>query len=252
MIVHWRFQESAHALQMLPGWCGWNRVNLVIDHARNFQFSSPALHISLMDVIRCVPPCRLSHLSSLICFGRKLSMRLCTFLEIVSVTRPSSSSLSLPSTISASLSSSSSPSCSSSEVATSLRLSQIAFNISSNIISGCLVVPPRAFSISHIVQLLHHRCFCILNLQFCHRGFSLHIIHDQYLSLRRVKCAFLLVSPPQASFWIVSCAVLPTLGPILPPKLSCLHSLDDDDEWTALSICRMCQPEEVESSISER
>jgi len=41
--------------------------------------------------------------------------------------------------------------------------------------------------------------------------------------------------------------MLQKLGPILPPNLSSLHSLYDVDKWTALSICRICQPEEEKS-----
>jgi len=82
-------------------------------------------------------------LSIVICFCQQLSMRCCTVLEIVPITHSGSSSwLSLPSSVSSSSLSSSSPFCPSSELARSLRLPPLAFNISWNIVSGILVVVP--------------------------------------------------------------------------------------------------------------
>jgi len=70
----------------------------------------------------------------------------CTILEIVPITQPGlSSSLSLLSCEFSSSSSSSCPSSSSSEQARLLRLTPIAFNVASNVVSGFLVVD-SAFS----------------------------------------------------------------------------------------------------------
>jgi len=82
-------------------------------------------------------------------------MRCCTVLEIVPIPQPgSSSSLSLPSSRLSSSSSSSSPSSPSSELTRSLGLSPIAFNISSNVVSGLVVVNP-VFS-----AFLNSSCAC--------------------------------------------------------------------------------------------
>ena len=95
--------------------------------------------------------------SSLFCFCWKLSIQSFTVLKIVPITQPgSSSSLSLPSSVSSSSSSSSFPSSSSSELARLLKLSPIAFNISSSVISGFVVVD-LAFSTLNICS-----CSCII------------------------------------------------------------------------------------------
>jgi len=97
--------------------------------------------------------------SSVICFCRKRSMRYCTDLAIVPITHlGSSSSLSLPPAGSSSSSSSSSPSSPSSELTRSLRLSLMAFNISSNLVSG-LVVVNHTFS-----AFLISFCFCLIDV----------------------------------------------------------------------------------------
>jgi len=79
--------------------------------------------------------------SSIICFCRKHFMQCCNILEIVPITQPGlSSSLSLP----RSGFSATSSSCFTSSLvpghACSLRLSQIAINISAKVLSGSLVV----------------------------------------------------------------------------------------------------------------
>ena len=122
--------------------------------------------------------------SSFIPFCRKLSNRCCTVLDNMPVTQPGSSiSLGLPSSVSSPSCFSSSPSCSSSKVERLLRPSLIAFNNSSNYVSGCPVVAPPNFSRRHIVQLLHNRCLCVLNSLSCHSGLAFHIILDPCLFL---------------------------------------------------------------------
>jgi len=69
------------------------------------------------------------------------------------------------------------------------------------------------------------------------------------LSLCCIKSAFPAISPQKDSFWIVSCAMLPTLGPFLPPRHSCHYSLDDVILWIALSICHICLPEVAKGSF---
>jgi hypothetical protein len=71
------------------------------------------------------------------------------------------------------------------------------------------------------------------------------------LSLHCLESVFPAFTPPQASFQITSCAMLPMIRPFLPPSNSCLDSLDDIQVWTALSICRMCPPEVKKSSFWE-
>ena len=60
------------------------------------------------------------------------------------------------------------------------------------------------------------------------------------LSLHYLRSAFLVVSPPQASFWISSCAMPQLLGLPVLPRRSCLHSHDGFVGLTALSICWIC------------
>ena len=69
--------------------------------------------------------------------------------------------------------------------------------------------------------------------------------------LRCFKSAFPVFSPPKASFQIESCAMLPTLGPFLPPSHSFLYSLDDVVVWISSSICHICPPEVAKGSFSE-
>jgi len=95
--------------------------------------------------------------SSFICFCRKLPTRCCTILEIVPNTQPGSSpSLSLASSGSSSSSPLSSSSSWSAWLASSLRLSLMAFKISSNAVPALLVVPPAfsAFLISYCSWLI--------------------------------------------------------------------------------------------------
>jgi len=105
--------------------------------------------------------------SILIYFCWTLSMRCPTVLEIVPITQPGSSSLhSLPSSVSSSSSSWSSPSSSSSELARLLYLYVIACNISSNVVSGFVVVD-CAFSTFLICS-----CSCIIAVSASWTRFS--------------------------------------------------------------------------------
>jgi len=69
------------------------------------------------------------------------------------------------------------------------------------------------------------------------------------LSLHCLRSAFLVVSLPQASFWISSCAMPQVLGLSPLPSRSCVHSHDDVVGSTAFLICAICQPEVVKSSF---
>jgi len=124
--------------------CGWmtpGTINSVILHfvslSRMQSAASPQ------------PGCVNS--SSFICFCLKCSIRCCTILEIMPISQPGlSSSCSLRSARSSSSSTSSWQSAASSELLRLLRLSPMACNISSNIVSGFVVVKPAlsAFLIS--------------------------------------------------------------------------------------------------------
>ena len=138
--------NSLHKLsKCFRGWYGCIHVHLGFNNCRNLQFRSPIHHISPTEVDACVAQPGHVNSSSLIYFCRKLSMRWCTVFELLPIPQPRSSSLGLPSSVYSSSSSSSSPFCSSSEILKSLKLAPIAFYVSSDIVSGFLVVAP-AFS----------------------------------------------------------------------------------------------------------
>ena len=166
------------------GWCGCSRVYLELDNCQKLYFGSPMLHISLMELVGCVPPSRLPqfvkpHLlllktlhAVLYCFGdcdhhpaRFITItqlaELCIFFIIFLVFT----------------------------ILLIVGTCKIAQTVSDSIqhlfkccfgSSGCR---PRAFSCSHIFQLLQHRCLCILNSLSSQSGFSLHIILDPFLFL---------------------------------------------------------------------
>jgi hypothetical protein len=71
------------------------------------------------------------------------------------------------------------------------------------------------------------------------------------LSVHCLRRAFPVYSSPKASFWIISCTMLSTLGPFLPPSHSCLDSPDDVMMWNDMSICHICPPEVAKGSFSE-
>ena len=83
------------------------------------------------------------------------------------------------------------------------------------------------------------------------QSLTLHDPPSISLSLHCLKSVFPVFSPPQASFWIVSCAMLPTLGPFLPPSHSCLYSHDDIIVSNASLICHICPPVVAKGSFSE-
>ena len=118
--------------------------------------------------------------SSFICFFRNLSMHSCAILEIVPITQLGKSSLlSLPSSVSAS--SSSSRSSSFSELARSLKLSPISFNISWHVLQGILIVNP-AYSVFVISSCSWLTAVCASSSRFVfYSGFSVNIILDPFL-----------------------------------------------------------------------
>jgi len=160
---HWRHsqisRDAIKSLQSLTK-CRRNRWCCIIGRWRwndrwNLQFSCPVILIPRTEVVGPSPQPGCVKLSSIICVFRKCSMRSCTVLEIVAMTQPGSSfSLTLPRTGSSSSVSSASSTSPSSELARSFKLSPMAFNISSNVNSGLVVVNPTfsAFLISS--------CFC--------------------------------------------------------------------------------------------
>jgi len=103
-------------------------------------------------------------------------------------------------------------------------------------------VPALALSLSLHLEL------AVLPLQ----SLTPHNPRSISLSLRCIKSVFPVISPLQASFWIVSRAMLPTLGPFLPPSHCCLYSTDDVVGWNALLICHICPLEVAKGSFSER
>jgi len=97
-------------------------------------------------------------LSSFICFGETHFIVCCTIMEIVPINQPgSSSSLSLPSSGSSLVWSMSFPFSQSSELARSLKLPLMAFNISSNDVSGFAVVNPT------VSAFLISSCSCLIS-----------------------------------------------------------------------------------------
>jgi len=83
------------------------------------------------------------------------------------------------------------------------------------------------------------------------RSLTPHNSQSISLSLRCLRSAFPVVSPPQAFFWIISYAMPPTLRPFLPLSHSCLDSPNDVVVWNASLICHICPPEVAKGSFSE-
>jgi hypothetical protein len=91
-----------------------------------------------------------------------------------------------------------------------------------------------------------------LQLAFLPQRFlSQHNPQSISLSLHCLRSTFLVISPPQASFWISSCAMPQGIGFSRSPSLSCFVSCDDVVGSTTLSICLVCPPEVAKSSFSE-
>jgi len=83
------------------------------------------------------------------------------------------------------------------------------------------------------------------------RSLASHNPRSLSLYLPCIKSAFSVISPPQSSFWIVSCAMLPMLAPCLAPNHYCLYSPHDVRVWNASSICHIRQLEVAKGSFSE-
>jgi len=100
-------------------------------------------------------------------------------------------------------------------------------------------LPPPAELLSLCLQLaiLHQWCL------------TQHNARSGSLSLQCRSNALLDVPRAQASFRIASCAVPQVLGLFLPCSRSCLHSLEDDVMWTALSIQCICMPDVAKCSF---
>jgi len=165
-------------------WCGCCWVYLGLHNCRNLQFSRPVLHISLTEVVCCIPPSRLHQFVKphpllpnalylvLYCFGdcahhpARLIIfaqpaKLCIFF-IINLVFPILlifGTWKIAQTVSDSI----------------LHLLKCSFRF-----CGC---PSYLFNISHMFQLLHNCCLCVLNSLSCHCGRSIHIILDPFLLL---------------------------------------------------------------------
>ena len=112
-----------------------------------------------------------------------------------------------------------------------------------------LIVPflhfPYVPSLAH--SLSHSPVISVLPL----RSLAAHNPQSISLSLPCLISAFPDFSLPQASCWIVSCAMPPMRRPCLFPRLSCLYSVDDTVVGNASWICHICLPEVAKGSFSE-
>jgi len=165
---------------------------------------------------------------NIIRFYQKLTKRWCSGVETVPITGPGSSSLlSLLSSVSCSSSSWSSASSLLSELARKLRQSPMAFNISSNAFAGYLVVDQA------ISAFLISSCYCIITVSVSSTDFRAAEVHLSRQSLIDFSCTSLLTMyisclfSAKSYFWIVSCAMLPTLRSSLNASCSCFNLLDD-------------------------
>jgi len=106
---------------------------------------------------------------------------------------------------------------------------------------------PRAYCSSHIFHLLHNPMSLHLELALLPPRFpSPHNRWSISVALDCLHFVFPVSSPPEATFQIVSCAMIKMLRPVLRPILCCIHSRDNVDQWTALLISHIC-PQEVEN-----
>jgi len=132
---------------------------------------------------------------SFICFCWKRPIRWFTILDVVPITQPcSSSSLSLPISGSFLLLSSSSSYSPSSDLATSLRLPPMVFNVTSNVDPGFVVVNSTFQCVSYLpasAQLLSLHLELAFKPQ---RSFYPHNLQFMSPSLYWLKCACLVVS----------------------------------------------------------
>jgi len=227
--------------------CRWCciRWDLRLNNRRNLQAGRPLLLISSTDVGGCIAPAWLGQFVNLPLLLPKLLHVMLYCLESVPVTQPGVSSLlTLLSYGSSSSSSSSSQSCLSLKLAISLRLSPMAFNIFSNVLSGFVFVNP-AFS-----SFLLSSCSCLIALCASFRVVSPqlslypHDLRSISRSLHGLKSAFFNISSLQTSFWIASRATLHVIGPFRLRSCTCYCVLVDIIIWSAMAISRIRLPVE--------
>lgn len=116
-------------------------------------------------------------------------------------------------------------------------MSPIVINIYRNFLSVFGVVDHFCSTFPCMFQLLHDRCCYFLNFLCYPWNFSLHRILESFLTLFDFYTEHFQSFPlPQASFIVVSYAILPTLWPLLPPRHCWNYSLDDIVVWTAWSF----------------
>jgi len=183
-LVCGRYQESAYAPQILSGMV-WLQSDLFgVENRWNLQFGTPILHISLMEVVGCVPPYRLGQLikpylllpktlhAMLYCFEYLAHhpasiiiitqlAELCIFFIIFLV---------FPTLL----------------IVGTCKIAQTVSDSIEHLFKRCIGLSgchPSIIRCSHIMQLLHNCCLCILNSFYCDSGFSLHIILDPFLFL---------------------------------------------------------------------
>jgi len=112
-----------------------------------------------------------------------------------------------------------------------------------NCLFGLSVRQSGVFSCLYMFLGLLNHCLCVFNLHSCTSGFSQHDPQSISPSRHCLRCAFLVVSRPEASFWNAKCAMPQGIRLCLRPSRSCLHSLVDVVGWTVLSICHICPPQ---------
>jgi len=228
-------------------------VYLWLDNRRNLQFVSPILHYSLTEVVCCVPTSRLRQFIKLHLLLPKTLQAVvycvgdCAHHPARSIVIPQLAEHCIFFIIFFLF-----------PILLIVRTCMIAQTVSNSIqhlfqrcfgLSGCR---HRGFSRSDIFPLLRNRCLRILNSLSCNsRSLSLNNPQSISRSLHCSRCSFLICFPPKASFWLVSCVMLPMLGPLLPASLTCLHLLDDVDVCSALLICCICSLAVEKSSSSE-
>jgi len=252
----WHLQysrDNVKPLHKLSKWCWWRGRSVIIclrlNQYRNPQFGCAVLLISFTEEIRCILPSWLCqfvklhlllpkalhallyccgdcahHPAGLVIFA--MLAQLCHFILIFPI---------LP-------------------IIGTCKITQIVYDSSHHLLKSVFGLSGRQscdFSMHHIVLLLLNRCLCVFNSLYCPSGLSPHNPQSISLGLHCLRSAFLVIFLPQASFWISICARPPGLVLSRHPSRSYLHSHDDDIGFTALSICRICQPEVAKSSFSE-
>jgi len=208
-LCEWRFLECSHIFQLpgqgipcsiynIPGTISIFHIScpIVVDHgmvavfslglhnSRNLGFGSSILHISLTEVVGCIPPSGLHpfikrnmillvtlqavvyhfgecahHLAVFVIFAHLV--QLCIFFIMILI---------FPFLL---------PARTSKIMQTELSSIQHLFDYLFRL-SGC---PCNHFSISHIFLLLLNRCLCVLKSLSCHSGPPFHIILDPFALL---------------------------------------------------------------------